>query len=88
MYTVDLSDVFFTDTYTGIIVGGNQEDRSYTGFIFRTTDGGATWTAQSSGTANEGSTTAEPNYTQSHYRIRISTVRKFILTGGRTVQSP
>jgi photosystem II stability/assembly factor-like uncharacterized protein len=40
---VDLSDVSFTDTNTGTVVG-------YEGTILRTTDGGATWVAQQSGT--------------------------------------
>ena len=41
-----LLGVFFTDANTGTIVGGG-------GTILRTTNGGATWTAQSSGTIQD-----------------------------------
>jgi photosystem II stability/assembly factor-like uncharacterized protein len=37
--------VFFSDAFTGTIIGKNS--------IFRTTDGGITWTPQSSGTSND-----------------------------------
>jgi len=47
---INIYSICLTDTNTGTAVGGTSDGSRYHGTIFRTTDGGITWTSQTSGT--------------------------------------
>jgi photosystem II stability/assembly factor-like uncharacterized protein len=49
-YQVFLQGVSYVDANTATVVGDDRQPVSRGGLILRTTDGGATWTSQSSGT--------------------------------------
>ncbi|MFZ1978969.1 MAG: YCF48-related protein [Bacteroidota bacterium] len=50
--SIHIYSICLTDTKTGTAVGETVVGNSYLGTIFRTTDGGITWTSQTSGTGS------------------------------------